>query len=547
MSTLLLRFGIDPRQYTALLRLAWRHDMRQSRMGFGWQQSGRNPQLIFVITLAYYLIFGVLFASINLSAQSAFIGLSVTHAALMFLLGGIILVEYNTIIISPDDYHILGYQPVSSRTYFLAKLTNLLFYTLAFALILGGPTAFVYAFLRNGLQLLAGLTVLAGVIGAALCVSLAMVLLYGQLLRLISPARLKSILTYFQFGLSFLVYTSYLYLPKLLEGRFADMQFERENWLLLIPTSWFAGIGQLGLGPAGFDWIAALLGLASVALLFGKVFSTVSLDYAARIAAVSEEHTQSPVRAAGSARRRADIVRWFRVPENRVVARLVRAQFRHDNKFRLSVMSLVPLLIFYLYMGLREGTLRDPFITGSSGMQSFFIFFFAILMLPLLMKQNLESSNAYEASWIFYATPASQPRLVLATRNALFVLFAVPVLLFALGIFWHYFDNALHAIVHTAVISSLSFVFLQLIYLLNPKLPFSQPKTRGSQSRAMILAFFLLPALGIVLLSVIASLVYVSAVRTGILLIGLVVLAALLEMWIKQRVQHTARRLQFAG
>jgi len=53
--------------------------------------------------------------------------------------------------------------------------------------------------------------------------------------------------------------------------------------------------------------------------------------------------------------------------------------------------------------------------------------------------------------------------------------------------------------------------------------------------------FRLLPVLGILLLSAVSAVVYVSPVRTGLLLLGLLLLAALLEIWIKKRVHRAAR------
>ena len=48
--------------------------------------------------------------------------------------------------ISPDDYHILGYRPISSRTYFFVKLTNVLIYILGLATLMGFLPALMYAF-----------------------------------------------------------------------------------------------------------------------------------------------------------------------------------------------------------------------------------------------------------------------------------------------------------------------------------------------------------------------------------------------------------------
>ena len=61
--------------------------------------------------------------------RDPFTGALVVATGLMVLVGSILLVDYQSVITSPDDYRILGFQPISSRTYFAVRLTNVLIYT----------------------------------------------------------------------------------------------------------------------------------------------------------------------------------------------------------------------------------------------------------------------------------------------------------------------------------------------------------------------------------------------------------------------------------
>ena len=189
----------------------------------------------------------------------------------------------------------------------------------------------------------------------------------------------------------------------------------------------------------------------------------------------------------------------------------------------------------------------DPFLHGSVSIRQFALFFFSFLMLPMVLKQSIEATDAYEASWIFYATPCRLNRLVLAGRNMLFLLVAGPALLLLLALFVYYFRNPLHAVAHTATIGALAFLFLQLSYLAAPKLPFSEPKVRGSQSRVFTALFLLLPFAGIALLMVISSVMYVSIGRMALLYVGLFGVSALVERLIRRRVIAMTHRLQYSG
>lgn len=546
MSRLLQHFGIDGRQFRALLRLAWRIDMRGSKMGFGIQGKGRNPKLTFLATTFFYLLIGFIFAQFNYNAGNAFLGATVTVGGILFMLGGMMLVEYNTIVISPDDYHILGYRPVASRTYFLAKLTNILIYMITFTFMLGGPTILVHGF-RGGFSLERLLAASVAIFGAGFAVSIGVVVIYGFLLRKISPARLRNVIAYTQFAMSLVIYAGYLVLPNLLQEYAADAQITKTAWLLAAPTSWFAAIVELGYGEHGaFNLAGAGLALLCLLILIRGAISRISLDYAHRIALLSEQPDTSPAQTRQRAKRRWPT--WlglFSQPESRVVARLVYSQFKYDTRFKISVLGIIPLLLLYLFMGLRESSFPNPFVTGSEGMLQFLAFFFALLMIPMIVKQNLETSEAYESSWIFYASPARLPLIVIATRNLLFVLFTLPCLLLIFALFAYYFDHLGQALLHTLTITAISFIFLQIIYIFRPKLPFAEPKIRGGRSRLFTVMFFLLPALGLWILHLITSNFYDSFVELGMVYAVLILLMLVLERIIRWRIYEASRTLQY--
>lgn len=547
MSWLLKKIGVDPHHYFALLKLAWRIDMRTSKLRFGVRKKGRNPLLIFILTALFYLILGIFFADFSYRSNDVFFSATLVIGGIMFMLGGMMLVEYNTIIISPDDYHILGYMPISSRTYFFAKLTNLLGYMLAFTTVLGGPTIFVHGMLKNGFALSRGLLAFSAIFGAGLFVSLGAAVLYGGLLRVFSPAKLKNVLAYLQFGVSFVIYGGYIFLPKLLDKYTENASIEKESWLLLLPTTWFASAIEIGYGERTLlVWAGAGIAIFLLILLFRGAVSRISLDYAQRIAAFStQSNTQPILKKNGSSGRKFSFSKLFRQPEGRVIAKLVYAQFRHDNKFKLSILGIIPLLIVYFYLGLENGTLSDPFVSGTDGLMQFFLFFFALLMIPLILKQNLEMSDAFEAAWIFYATPASMSRLILAARNVLFLLLTLPSLVFIFVLFYFYFANSLNALLHAIIITAISFFFLQLIYLTNPKLPFAEPKARGGRSRMFTALFFVLPAGGLGLLYLIIKFIYISPLRLGIAFASFFVLIALTEKLSTYRITRAMRTLEF--
>lgn len=537
--------ALDRQQLKALLRLAWRLDMRNTKLGFGISRKGKKPIVSFLLAIAFYLFFGFIFAGTCASIADTFAASMFINTAIMLMMSGIMLVEYNAIIISPDDYNILGYMPVSSRTYFVAKIINLLFYTLTFTMILGAPSAVVLA-TRHGLTIPKLLLSFTTIAASGIFVTLAIASIYTFLLKVISPNRLKRLLSYLQFFMALFIYLGYLVIPRILTEYATVLNITQSNWLLLLPMTWYAALIEIGNGtPTLFAILAVLLGGAALGFLGFTAVSRLSMDYAEKMASFATVSESKAGRIRHNAKNPAALSPGFLPIETRVMARLLRGQFRYDMKFRFSVLGMLPILIVYFYLGLQQGNLKDPFISGSAGIQNFWVFFFAVLFMPLIMKSNVEMSSAFDASWIFYTTPVDLAKLVFAARNLLFILFSLPALLLLFFLFAFYFANWVHAFLHVFTLLLLSFFILQINYFINPKLPFSEPKIRGAQSKSTMFVFLALPLVGLLLLQLVTATIYFDLELLMVFYAGLITSMVLFERFTRNRIFNRAKRLAF--
>ena len=122
--------------------------------------------------------------------------------------------------------------------------------------------------------------------------------------------------------------------------------------------------------------------------------------------------------------------------KSRAVALLVSAQFRFDQRFRMAILGIVPLILFYLLLGLNEGALADPFspdARASAGVP----LYIAVVFMPMTLHASLHYSDSWRAAWIFFATPASAARLIVAAKNIVAVWFLGGYLLLLAAI-WSY-------------------------------------------------------------------------------------------------------------
>ncbi|MDE2753189.1 MAG: hypothetical protein OXI83_11480, partial [Gemmatimonadota bacterium] len=318
--------------------------------------------------------------------------------------------------------------------------------------------------------------------------------------------------------------------------------FEPTTAMLLVPSAWFAGVLSLATG----DWnlgggIGALAGAGSLGVFLLYCRHGLSMSYSERLGTMM---------ATTEARRPRDRPRrlgWPGIPpELRVVSTLVRGQFRHDMNFRLSVLSIIPVTIFYLLFATRDGPLPDPFVQLGFSAGSLWMIHFAALAMPVAVVDSLFRSESYRAAWVFFAAPVDRAKLVVNAGISVAVFFVAPYAVLLAGIFLWSFGNAVHALLHAVVLGVFAHLALQLRLLASPLLPFSEPPRKGS-AMGNLMGMILISMMIAVFLPLIFRVGYANEALTAVLMGTLVVLAVLLPRAVERSIRPRVQRLEFAG
>ncbi len=133
-----------------------------------------------------------------------------------------------------------------------------------------------------------------------------MIVSYAWLVRTVGPNRLRRVLSYVQFLLSFVVYGGFFALSRVFQvGVIGQFSLPKSMWMLLLPPAWFASYLEIAAGRITALDIA--LAGASVVALVGvtlRLGGKLSLEYADRLAAIT---TAAP---SPSRKRTARLRRW---------------------------------------------------------------------------------------------------------------------------------------------------------------------------------------------------------------------------------------------
>ena len=537
LSRLLTLLGVDYIQWRVLVQTALRVDLRTTgAIGLSRLRSGRSSVRGFTITLAFM---GLVLGLIVYLAADLFFSLSLFFSFLLFSVGSSLLLEYQAIVLSPDDYRQLGYQPITSRTFFAARLTSVLLYVWIMTFALG-----IFPFIACALSSHGGVIATIAFIVSALLASTTTAFFvvggYGWLLTILPASRLKYALSYLQLAATFLVYSSYFLLPRLIgQESMQHFTMPRTGWVLLVPGTWYASLIETVAGterPAPIQLaLAGLTLLLAAAAAYSTGGGRLSLDYADRLAELMIDSTSD----ASTAATRVRAGRVFRDGERRAVALLVKGLFRHDMRFRLGVLGIVPLTVIYLLGGFgAHGGVTDPFVMGSRRGEPQLVYY-AVLFFPTMLRQVMSRSDGYRAAWVFFATPADTPRLVLAVKDFVLAYFVLPYLAFLGLLLAYWFTRIDHLVILLITLALLSHLVLLVQLLLNPELPFSQPETKGGRSQVMVLAIGL--SFVAVWLPTMLHQAFATPARVLLTLTGFLIANLLLQKVTAARVRRLAR------
>lgn len=539
MKWLLRAIGVDYDQWKALTIVALKLDFRQG--GVGRSRMGREARgaAALVVQAVFYMVYGLFMAILVWVSQDLLLVGTVLMTYVTFIVGTTILLEHNSALTSPTDYGVLGFRPVSSRTYFVARLTNALVYTTALTTL----TAFVPAisiFLRYGAAV--GFAAIAGFYGCSFFTALVILFAYGWLMQIVGADALKRTLSYVQMAMSFVVYGGYFLMSQITRSHsWQSLTLPRSAWMLLAPPMWFAAYLEAAAGQAvSIELVAAALSIAALALLASSLGGRLSLDYSDRLADLASSTQRVVAPRARSARGW-----WFRTGEARAVAVLVRSQFRNDQRFRMGVLSILPLTLIYLLMGIRDGNLRDPFLAAARG-PGFSLVTVAVLLFPSMLKPALTRSEQFRASWIFFACPADRLRVIRSAKNVVVAYFLAPYLLFIGAIYMYFARNIVHVLVHVLLLGLISHLVLQSMVLLDPELPFSRPTQVGRRTGSVVI---LMLVMGVIsgLQQAFSPMLYQSVIATTLAFGAVIVATIVIDLLTRARVDRQARSLEFEG
>ena len=297
MNRLAALVGVDGPQWLALTRIYLVMDFRR---GGGARKAGskstHNSSMPVVA-----MVFGALINSLLITLLVLLIRDPLTAAVVMVTMGGattsmLLMVDFAGSVIASEDYWVLAPRPVSSRTYFAARLSAVLAYIISFSLVLSLAPALTFLFARGlgvaGFVGAVGATVLASVAGAGLVIAV-----YTSLVTRVSASRLVPVISLVHLSGSMMAMAGFLVVVRGFDDpNFRDVAISSLDWYRYVPATWFAALVPALAGNGGtWEPAAAAGAVVLTGLLLWLACGQISLDSAARLTEAAERQHESHI------------------------------------------------------------------------------------------------------------------------------------------------------------------------------------------------------------------------------------------------------------
>ena len=415
------RFCDAPTQYRYLLQTEKMVEKRALE--------GRNDfsNMSLAVTCVLGFIFSVLFTFMPFIISMDTFTYALMGITMSMTMIGIWAIPYFDSLLSPINYPVIAHTPVSSRTYFLVKLTRILTYTLWLLASLNLLPAFGGIQIRDTessqLQFFFPFVYLPIAFMSGLFTIGIMTVFAGYLTKLYTKKTLRNIAQYAQFIFPTLFPAACLLLSRLLPDFTKAQLTSVLKWFYVLPNGWFAGTVSLALGQIERHFlILAGLAVASTLFLVFVPLRSIAKSYSEYLSYLLESGSRQKSKIRVRTPLFARIVRNQTIRAGLCLSSVYMRRDRHLlRQFFASLGTVIMLVVM-----LNQEWVYHSFAIGlSPGFSAVFYFVGFSVVSSFLLP--IRYSEHWKASWMFTLTPLSAPNdLWRGVQAAAFLYIVVP-------------------------------------------------------------------------------------------------------------------------
>lgn len=501
------RMGIDPVLLrTILVTKLTIDDRRPNSMQMVRKRDDKPVNAATIGTVFMSALLGLLYLGAFFFSDDEATALLFYFSLFFFMLSASLISDFTSVLIDVRDNYIILPKPVNDRTVLMGRVLHIFIHVCKLVVPMCLPGAIYMAFNYGTYSMLPFLVM---VLFLTLFVLFFINALYLLILRITTPRRFQSIISYVQIFFAIAIYAGYQVVPRLagsMEGFSLDTR--EYPWVAAVPTYWFAAGWQVLYRFEGTS-LQALAAALSVIVPLASIW--IMIRYLAPsfnnklslISSASGDTTASSRKKKLSTHSR--YLQWVsnlftrRGPE-RMGFLFTWKMMARSRDFKIKVYPAIGYMAVYVFIILfrSDGNQRfeetDAQLVKGTVVGGLYITSYLLIV----AVTNIRQSEKFKAGWIFFSTPLKMPgEVILGAVKAGIFRFYLPMVVVTSAVAFYFAGPAVVPNLVLGFFNQLLAV-CTMVYMNQRFLPFTVPERASEKAGSFIKGMFLLLLLGII-------------------------------------------------
>lgn len=501
------RMGVNTRHLKAILIAKLTIDDRRPNTVHQAQRRKKDKP-INAATLGTILVsalLGLLYLLAFTIGQDMITKLTFYFSFFFFMLAASLISDFTAVLIDVRDNYILLPKPVNDRTIVTARILHIFIHICKLVVPMCLPGLFFMGYTTG---IWGGISFLFLILMVTLFTIFFINALYIIILKITSPQKFQTIISYVQIVFGIALYGSYQVLPRMMKD-FVGISFSTgaNPLFLFFPSYWFASGWNIlqTLNGSVQEWIAAFIGYLLPVVSMYVVLKYLAPAFNNKLAMVTSSGGETVQKIAKEKKGKSYAGFLSRLFTNYGPERMgflfTWKMSARSRDFRMKVYPSIGYIFVYVIIVMLQSkqlSLDEVRNQTNTGRILIISALYICSYLPITAITQAAFSEKFKAAWIFYTIPVSKPGLIIrGSTKASILSFFLPLAFVTtvagfVIIGWQVLPNIVLGLINQILLSCI------VVFTSHQQLPFSVHEGAQRKSGAFIRGLITLMASGFV-------------------------------------------------
>lgn len=357
----------------------------------------------------------------------------------IFMLASTLITDFTSVLIDVRDNYIILPKPISDKTFLLSRLLHIIIHVSKLIIPMTLPGLIVTG-IQKGYT---GVAIFLLLIPFATVFTIFLInAIYLIILKITTPEKFKSIISYFQIIFAIFIYGGYQIVPRLIDMTVLEnYRIQTYSWWMLAPSYWF-GLAWKVLYSGGslYEITVALFSFVITVFSVWLIIKYFAPSFNQKLAMISgsEQFNEKTIDTNTKEVSRTSLAEklasiFTKKGGERMGFLLTWHMTSRSRDFKMKTYPAIGYLIVYMaIIFIRNKKISFTSLTTDTNGAKLFVIF-SVYMISFVMMQalgNIKISDKYKAAWIYYIAPIHLPGNILSgATKAIIAKFYLPLAL----------------------------------------------------------------------------------------------------------------------